>query len=209
METLTNAPTDNHQLVLSLIKDDLVNSKLINSLIGMGIDATNYSLNLRNVILKLMGFKTVNDQTHEKYFDFTLRSQDIDFVANPGLLNPLVQEIFNFLDGLDRKAVQTDKPFISNKAVMIDLIKQDLINYKLIDSLRDIQINAEDYTLDIGRIVFEIMDVEEREDVDEIFEKYIEMSKPILVMYAVQSNKEIDVLAAKIYDYLEKCSQQK
>lgn len=209
METLTITPTDNHQLILSLIKDDLVNSKLINNLIDMGIDATNYSLNLRNVILKLMGFKTVNDQIHEQYFDFTLRSKDIDFVASPELLNPLAQEIYNFLDGLDRKAVQTDKPFISNKTIVTDLIKQDLINYKMIDSLRDIQINAEDYTLDIGRIVFEIMDVEEREDVDDIFEKYVELSKPVLEMNASQSNKEIDLLASEMYDYLEKCSQQK
>jgi len=209
METLTIAPTDNQQLILSLIKDDLVNSKLINNLIGMGIDATNYSLNLRNVILKLMGFKTVNDQTHEKYFDFTLRSKDIDFVANPELLYPLAQEIYSFLDGLDRKAVQTDKPFISNKTIVTDLIKQDLINYKMINLMGDIQISAGDYLLDIGRIVFEIMDIERLEDVDTIFENYSDMSKKVLEMNASQSNKEIDVLASEMYDYLEKSSQQK
>lgn len=209
METLSNAPTDNHQLILSLIKDDLVNSKLINNLIGMGIDATNYSLNLRNVILKLMDFKTVNDQTHEKYFDFTLRSKEIDFVANPELLNPLALEIYNFLDGLDRKAVQTDKPFISSKTIVTDLIKQDLINYKMINLMGGIQISAGDYLLDIGRIVFEIMDIERLEDVDTIFENYSDMSKKVLEMNASQSNKEIDVLASEMYDYLEKCSQQK
>ena len=73
----------------------------------------------------------------------------------------------------------------------------------------DIQISAGDYLLDIGRIVFEIMDIERLEDVDTIFENYSDMSKKVLEMNASQSNKEIDVLASEMYDYLEKCSQQK
>ena len=73
----------------------------------------------------------------------------------------------------------------------------------MIHLLQNMQIRADDYQLDIGSIIFEMMDLEDREDVDEIFEKYLELSKPILKLSISQSNRKIDVLADKIYDYLE------
>lgn len=101
--------------------------------------------------------------------------------------------------------IENQRTFHCNKAIIINLIKQDLINWKMINLLQKMQILADDYQLDIGTIIFEIMDLE---DVEEIFEKYVEMSKPILKLSTNQSNKKIDVLAAKIYDYLEKCIQK-
>jgi len=203
METLTSAPIDNYELIISLIKDDLVNSRLIHNLNSIGIDANNYNLNLRMAILKLMGFQSVSDSIHDQYYEFTLRSKDIDFVADPQLLNPLVQEIYRFLNGLDRKTMQTRMPLVINKTIITDLIRQDLINYSMIHSLGNIQINAEDYLLDIGRIVFEIMDIESREDVETIFEQYSKMSEQVLSMQVSQSSADIKRLAGEIYGYLE------
>lgn len=73
----------------------------------------------------------------------------------------------------------------------------------MINSLQKMQIRADDYQLDIGSIIFEILDLNNSEDVDEIFEKYVEISRPMLKLIVGQSNKKIDALAAKIYDYLE------
>ena len=78
----------------------------------------------------------------------------------------------------------------------------------MINLLQNMQVRADDYQLDIGSIIFEMMNLNDREDVDEIFEKYVEMSRPILKLIVGQSNKKIDLLAAKIYDYLEKCIQK-
>jgi len=61
--------------------------------------------------------------------------------------------------------------------------------------------------LDIGSIIFEMMDLENRKDVDELFEKYMEMSKPMLKLSVSLSNRKIDVLAAKIYEYLENATK--
>ncbi|WP_343635205.1 hypothetical protein [Fluviicola sp.] len=97
--------------------------------------------------------------------------------------------------------------FICNKTIIINLIKQDLINWKMIYSLQKMQIRADDYQLDIGPIIFEMMDLENRNDASEIFDKYVEMSKPILKTKANQSNRRIDLLASKIYNYLESLSQ--
>ena len=104
--------------------------------------------------------------------------------------------------------IENQKTFVCNKTIVTNLIKQDLINWKMIHSLQKVQVRADDYQLDIGSIIFEMMNLENRKDVDEIFEKYMELSKPILKLSVSQSNRKIDVLASKIYDYLEKCSQQ-
>lgn len=98
---------------------------------------------------------------------------------------------------------ETQKSFVCNKAIVTNLIKQDLINWKMIHSLQKVQVRIDDYQLDISSIIFEIMDLENRKDVDEIFEKYVELSKPVLKLSPSQSNRKIDVLASKIYDYLE------
>lgn len=102
----------------------------------------------------------------------------------------------------------TPQTFICNKTIVINLIKQDLVNWKMINLLQRMQIRADDYQLDIGSIIFEIMDLNSRENVDEIFEKYVEMSRPVLRLIVVQSNRKIDLLASKIYDYLEQYCQK-
>ena len=111
------------------------------------------------------------------------------------------------METLPHEPIETQKTFVCNEIIIINLIKQDLINWKMIHSLQKVQVRVDDYQLDIGSIIFEIMDLENRKDVDEIFEKYVEMSRPILKLTANQSNKKIDILASKIYDFLEQFGQ--
>ena len=99
--------------------------------------------------------------------------------------------------------IENQKTFNCDRIIITNLIKQDLINWKMINLLQKMQIRADDYQLDIGSIIFEIMDLNNRENVDEIFEKYVEMSRPMLKLIVGHSNRRIDVLAYKIYDYLE------
>ncbi|MNU76015.1 hypothetical protein D3C71_655580 [compost metagenome] len=112
------------------------------------------------------------------------------------------------METLPNAPIKTSNIFVCNETIIINLIKQDLINWKMIHSLQKVQVRADDYQLDIGSIIFEIMDLENRKDVDEIFEKYVEMSKPILKLSVSQSNRKIDVLASKIYNYLEEIGQK-
>lgn len=99
--------------------------------------------------------------------------------------------------------LENQKTFNCNKIIITNLIKQDLINWKMIYLLQKMQIHADDYQLDIGPIIFEMMDLENRNDLDEIFEKYAVMSKQVLKITVSQSNRKLDLLASKIYDYLE------
>lgn len=112
------------------------------------------------------------------------------------------------METLPHEPIETQKTFVCNEIIIINLIKQDLINWKMIHSLQKVQVRADDYQLDIGSIIFEMMNLEDRNDVDEIFEKYLELSKPVLKLSVSQSNRKIDVLASKIYDYLEGVSQE-
>ncbi|MND90725.1 hypothetical protein D3C87_02580 [compost metagenome] len=107
------------------------------------------------------------------------------------------------METLPHAPIGTQKTFVCDRAIVTNLIKQDLINWKMINLLQNIQVRADDYQLDIGSIIFEMMNLNDREDVDEIFENYVEMSRPILKLIVGQSNRKIDLLAAKIYDYLE------
>lgn len=98
---------------------------------------------------------------------------------------------------------ENQKTFNCDKVIVTNLIKQDLINWKMINLLQKMQIRADDYQLDIGSIIFEIMDLNNLENVDEIFEKYVELSRPVLKINVDQQNRKINLLASKIYDYLE------
>lgn len=86
--------------------------------------------------------------------------------------------------------------------IIINLIKQDLIHWKMINLFQNMEVRADDYQLDIGSIIFEMMGLEDRKDAEEIFEKDVEMSISVS-----QSSRKIDVLTSKIYDYLEQYFQ--
>lgn len=66
------------QLILSLIKDDLINNKLINGLNTLGLSAGDYHLHLSETILNLIGLDTENDAILNLYFNLTQQSETLD-----------------------------------------------------------------------------------------------------------------------------------
>ena len=107
------------------------------------------------------------------------------------------------MEALPNVPIEIQKTFVCNREIVTNLIKQNLINWRMINLLQKMQVRADDYQLDIGSIIFEIMDLDNRENVDEIFEKYVELSRPVLKINVDQQNRKINLLASKIYDYLE------
>lgn len=87
------------QLIIALIKDDLINSKLVYSLSQIGLHSTDYQLHLSNTILQLMGFK--NDQYGEQVFNLYLelsrKTMQINIVKSSGAFDDLAFEIFQVL----------------------------------------------------------------------------------------------------------------
>ncbi len=87
------------KLIVSLIKDDLINSKLVYSLTDIGLDATCYHLLLSNTIFELMGVKenTRADRLFEFYSCLTRKVRDIDISQSHKPLDNLATEIFQQL----------------------------------------------------------------------------------------------------------------
>ena len=58
-------------IILSLIKDDIVNTNLISGLRELGIDSGDYLLHIPEAILQLMGFEDGpdTDEIYDAYFD--------------------------------------------------------------------------------------------------------------------------------------------
>lgn len=93
------------KLILSLIKDDLINSKLLRGLNKAGLDADKYCLFLSGTIFDLMGYPNTerSDEIFSEYIKRTKQSDNIDISETPNALDGLAQEIYVFLIKKRRK----------------------------------------------------------------------------------------------------------
>lgn len=67
------------KLIISLIKDDLINSKLVNELSGLGLNADGYLLHIKETVLDLMGF-TRKQRTEQLYAEYMDRMEPLKFM---------------------------------------------------------------------------------------------------------------------------------
>lgn len=89
-----------NQLILSLIKDGLVNLRLVYGLQTLGIQADGYMLHLSNSVFELMGYDPADRRTdaiHDHYIRLSQKIAHIDIFEAPELLEDLAREIFVYL----------------------------------------------------------------------------------------------------------------
>ena len=92
--------TNNKELIISLIRDNLINTKLILGLSKLGLIANDYSLHLGDTIFELMGFEAneQNDFLFERVFLANSKKViNIDFSQSKDELTLLSMEIYNEL----------------------------------------------------------------------------------------------------------------
>lgn len=87
------------ELIISLIKDDLRNVRLISGLSELGLGSDKYYLQLNRTILLLMGFdkEQRDDELYDKYNRSTEKISGVDIFDQPELLNDLALEIYKLL----------------------------------------------------------------------------------------------------------------
>lgn len=87
------------KLIISLIKDDLINSKLVNGLIDLGINADAYFLHLDSTIFKMVGYSDddYSEEIYEKYRDLAANAKHIDITRSNAGLDILAIEMYQFL----------------------------------------------------------------------------------------------------------------
>lgn len=91
------------------------------------------------------------------------------------------------------------------KALIIDLIRQDLINYNLMHTLHEMEcgeVDPENHRLELSRIIFEMMNVEHLRSVETILDHYTNMLEKMQSITATHCSDKITALATEIYLYL-------
>lgn len=87
-------------LIISLIKDDLTNNKLVSGLNNLGLSAGDYHLQLSETILTMIGLDTEDDSIHDLYFQLTQQSESLDLSnisTREQQLNSMAQSIYSEL----------------------------------------------------------------------------------------------------------------
>jgi hypothetical protein len=93
----------NKKLILSLIKDDLINSKLTIGLDKLGLQSELYLLGLSDTVFVLMGIKDNErgEALFEHYLELRQKVEAIDLTKSYEFLDGLALDIYN--DLLERK----------------------------------------------------------------------------------------------------------
>ena len=83
-------------LIIALIKDDLINTRLVNGLNAIGLNADDYLLHLSDTIFKLLGIgdDAAGETIFEWYMDSLKRVDQINICEDAEALNELATQIY-------------------------------------------------------------------------------------------------------------------
>jgi hypothetical protein len=84
------------KLIIALIKDDLINTKLVNGLNAVGLNADDYLLHLSDTIFKLIGIgdDEAGERVFEWYMDSLKKVDAINICEEAEALNDLARQIY-------------------------------------------------------------------------------------------------------------------
>ena len=84
-------------ITINLIKDHLINTRLISGLSDLGFHSDQYQLNIADSIFKLMGIKESEDELFETYLSWCSRISKTDIFENEKALREYAEKIYNVL----------------------------------------------------------------------------------------------------------------
>lgn len=92
---------------------------------------------------------------------------------------------------------------INTQSLIISLIRDSLINFKLISGLNNLGLNADDYHIYLGDTIFKLMGLEGHKQSDILFEKvYLANAEKVRHISFATSTQELDRLSNEIYEEL-------
>lgn len=92
---------------------------------------------------------------------------------------------------------------LDTKAHIISLIRNDLINNRLISGMNNLGLEADDYLLSLNDLVFELLKLEDTDEIRERFyDLYIHLMSDIVNYNAEDWQSELNELSRKIYNKL-------
>ncbi len=85
------------ELITSLIKDDLINTYLLDNLERIGFYSENYRLNLSDTIFKLLNIPDENEELYELYLEKCSEMATLPLISNSNLLKESVEKVYNMI----------------------------------------------------------------------------------------------------------------
>lgn len=92
-----------------------------------------------------------------------------------------------------------DKSTQREKELLIRLIKDDLVNYKLVSALNDLGLNAGGYFLDLSDTIFNLMHFPNNKKGDSVYEHYLKLTQQVKHINIINSPDQLQQLAHQIY----------
>jgi hypothetical protein len=85
------------EIIITLIKDHITNTRLINGLNALGWYSLEYHLHLSDTIFKLIGINDEKEELFEVYLKWCSKVSQTDIFGNPRLLNEYATEMYFIL----------------------------------------------------------------------------------------------------------------
>ncbi|MFY9309180.1 MAG: hypothetical protein WAQ28_09070 [Bacteroidia bacterium] len=85
------------EIIINLIKDDLINTRLVYGLENLGLNAGNYYLHLNETIFQLIGIEEDKDEFFDKYIEECRTVEKIDIFNHPDLLDNMALQLYDKL----------------------------------------------------------------------------------------------------------------
>lgn len=82
------------EVIIRLIKDHLVNTRLINGLNNLGLCPDDYYLHLSDTIFKMIGISDGKDELFEAYLNWCSRISQTEVLKDQKLLEKYANEIY-------------------------------------------------------------------------------------------------------------------
>ncbi|HLP11164.1 MAG TPA: hypothetical protein VK177_04470 [Flavobacteriales bacterium] len=102
--------------------------------------------------------------------------------------------------------MKSKKPKITQEKLLIALIKDDLINNRLIYGLEALDFDALHYCLHLSETIFAILGIEEKAGEERIGEYYHNATRKAAKINIKDSNRALEPIANEIYKELIKMS---
>ena len=90
---------DQKELIITLIKDHLVNTRLIQGLQSLGFYSDSYHLHLSDLIFKLIGIGDEQEELFEVYLNWCTKISQTEVFKDAKLLEHYAEEIYAVLLG--------------------------------------------------------------------------------------------------------------
>ncbi|MGQ0829206.1 MAG: hypothetical protein ACT4ON_12530 [Bacteroidota bacterium] len=87
------------EFIISLIRDDLTNIRLVQGIEKLGINCSQYHLHLSEIFFSLIGFKSKEweERAYDEYLEYSKRVLSIDIVKHPEKLTAMANTVYDKL----------------------------------------------------------------------------------------------------------------